>query len=124
MGRNYNLIIEEWRRITKEIKANICVLDMPLLDTRDNDNKLLGNFISDIVLQILSFVAENERENIKNRQREGIAIAKKKGVKFGRPKKDIDASVINDYKNRLITTNEALEKLKISKSTLYRIMRK
>ena len=75
LGRNYNTIIEEWSRITKQIGADILVLDMPLLDTRDKENSLVGKFISDIVLQILSFVAENERENIRARQREGIAAA-------------------------------------------------
>lgn len=83
LGRNYDLIIEEWTRITKIIGADIVVLDMPLLDTREKKNNLTGKFISDIVLQLLSYVAETERVNIKQRQKEGIAIAKSKGVKFG-----------------------------------------
>lgn len=84
LGRNYNEIIEQWRFITKEKGADIVVLDMPLLDTRRGKD-LLGTFISDIVLQLLSFVAENERSLIKQRQAEGIAAAKARGVKFGRP---------------------------------------
>lgn len=87
LGRNYDLIISEWTRITKNIGADIVVLDMPLLDTRDKEKNLTGKFISDIVLQLLSYVAETERANIKQRQKEGIAIAKAKGVKFGRDKK-------------------------------------
>ena len=85
LGRNYNMIIEEWKDITKNIKADIVVIDMPLLDTRNNKD-LLGTFISDLVLQILSYVAEQERSFIKLRQKEGIENALKKGVKFGRPK--------------------------------------
>ena len=86
LGRNYHMILEEWSRITKTIGADIKVLDMPLLDTRIEDKNLVGKFISDIVLQVLSFVAEKERTNIQQRQAEGIRIAKEKGVKFGRPK--------------------------------------
>lgn len=87
-GRNYEEIIQQWRYITKKKKADIVVLDMPLLDTRQEKN-LLGTFLSDIVLQLLSFVAENERNNIRKRQAEGIAAAKAKGVKFGRPAKPL-----------------------------------
>ena len=83
LGRNYDLIIQEWTKITKTIGADIVVLDMPLLDTREKKNNLTGKFISDIVLQLLSYVAETERINIKQRQKEGIAIAKQNGVKFG-----------------------------------------
>lgn len=86
LGRNYDAIIKEWSRITNKIEADILVLDMPLLDTRTKQNSLIGKFISDIVLQVLSFAAENERTNIKARQAEGIAVAKARGVKFGRPK--------------------------------------
>ena len=85
LGRNYNDIITEWRDITLNIKADIKVLDMELLDTTKNKD-LLGNFVSNLVLQILSYVAEQERTFIKQRQREGIEVAKLKGVKFGRPK--------------------------------------
>ena len=84
LGRNYDMIIEEWSYITKKIGANIVVIDMPLLDTRQKKDNLTGKFISDLVLQILSYVAETERKNIKERQKEGIRIAKEKGIKFGR----------------------------------------
>lgn len=86
LGRNYEEILEQWRIITKDRKADIAVLDMPLLDTR-RGRDLMGTFLSDIVLQILSFVAENERKNIRERQREGIEAARTKGVRFGRPLK-------------------------------------
>ena len=88
LGRNYEEILEQWRIITKEKQADIVVLDMPLLDTRTCKD-LLGTFISDIVLQLLSFVAENERITIRTRQAEGIAAARMRGVKFGRPEKDL-----------------------------------
>ena len=84
LGRNYEEIQRQWRILTKEMNVDILVLNMPLLDTRQNKD-LLGTFIADIVLQILSFAAQNERENIRQRQAEGIAAAKKKGVRFGRP---------------------------------------
>ena len=83
LGRNYEDILAQWRVLTKEIGIDICILDMPLLDTR-NGKDLMGTFIADLVLQILSFVAQNERENIRKRQAQGIAAAKAKGVKFGR----------------------------------------
>ncbi len=88
LGRNYEEIQNQWRIITKEKRADICVIDMPLLDTRQGKD-LMGTFIADLVLQILSFVAQNERENIKKRQAERIASAKDKGVLFGRPAKDV-----------------------------------
>lgn len=84
LGRNYEEIQEQWRNITKEKRADICVLNMPLLDTRQGKD-LMGTFIADLVLQILSFVAQNEREVIRKRQAEGIAAAKERGVRFGRP---------------------------------------
>lgn len=86
LGRNYDQIISEWAKIVNTLGADILVLDMPLLDTREKADTLIGKFISDIVLQILSFVAENERANIKARQAEGIRAAKERGVRFGRPK--------------------------------------
>ena len=86
LGRNYEMIIIEWSENTKNIEADICVIDFPLLDTRSENTNLVGKFISDIVLQVLSFVAQNERENIRQRQAEGIRIAKEKGVHMGRPK--------------------------------------
>lgn len=88
LGRNYKEILKQWQILTKEIGVDICVLDMPLLDTR-NGKDLLGTFIADLVLQILSFAAENERANIKKRQAEGIAAAKARGVKFGRPERPV-----------------------------------
>lgn len=84
LGRNYAEIRQQWQRLTKEMGVDICVIDMPLLDTRQGKD-LMGTFIADLVLQILSFVAQNERENIRKRQAEGIAAAKARGVKFGRP---------------------------------------
>lgn len=87
LGRNYDEIIDQWRYITKERRADIVILDMPLLDTRKKDQDLTGAFIADLVLQILSYVAQAERENIRKRQAEGIAAAKQKGVRFGDRKK-------------------------------------
>lgn len=86
LGRNYNEVVEQWQYLTRVKKVDIVVIEMPLLDTRRGKD-LLGTFLSDIVLQVLSFVAENERNNIKSRQREGIDAAKDKGVRFGRPSK-------------------------------------
>ena len=90
LGRNYEEIQRQWRILTQEKKVDILVLDMPLLDTR-RDKDLLGTFIADLVLQVLSFVAQNERENIRKRQAEGIAAAKKKGIRFGRPPRPLPA---------------------------------
>lgn len=100
LGRNYEEILEQWRIITKEKKTDIAVLDMPLLDTRLGKD-LEGTFLSDVVLQILSFVAENERSNIRQRQKEGIEAAKKRGVQFGRPPKPVPENFIQVY-NRWI----------------------
>ena len=100
LGRNYEEILEQWRTITKEKRADIVVLDMPLLDTRRGKD-LVGTFLSDIVLQTLSFVAENERGNIRQRQKEGIEAAKKRGVQFGRPPKPVPENFIQVY-NRWI----------------------
>lgn len=97
LGRNYEEILEQWRILTKDKKVDIVVLDMPLLDTRRGKD-LMGTFLSDIVLQVLSFVSENERHNIKQRQAEGIAIAKAKGVKFGRPPKPLPPNFDQTYK--------------------------
>ena len=88
LGRNYEEVLEQWRVLTKEKGIDIVVLDMPLLDTRRGQD-LMGTFLSDIVLQVLSFVAENERKNIRERQREGIEAAKLRGVRFGRPEKPV-----------------------------------
>lgn len=97
LGRNYEEIIEEWRIITKVKQADIVVLDMPLLDTRQGKD-LMGTFLADLVLQLLSFVAENERTNIRMRQAEGIAAAKKRGVKFGRPPKPLPENFEEIYR--------------------------
>ena len=96
LGRNYEEILEQWRLLTKEKGIDIVVLDMPLLDTRRGKD-LMGTFLSDIVLQVLSFVAENERSNIRQRQAEGIAAAKAKGIKFGRPPKPLPENFYNLY---------------------------
>ncbi len=126
LGRSYDAIIEEWSRITNSINANILVLDMPILDTRSNENGLIGRFISDIVLQILSFVSENERNNIRIRQSEGIAIAKAKGIKFGRPKKELSEKYCHIaflYIKREITLKQALNTLNITKNKFFYYLR-
>ena len=111
LGRNYEEIIEQWRHLTKEKRIDIIVLDMPLLDTRRGKD-LMGTFLSDIVLQGLSFVAENERSNIRQRQAEGIAAAKARGVKFGRPPKPLPENfhtIYQRWKNGKITGTKAAE---------------
>ena len=126
LGRNYQMILEEWARITKSIGADIKVLDMPLLDTRIEGKNLVGKFISDIVLQVLSFVAENERINIKQRQTEGIRIAKEKGVKFGRPKVKLPVNaneILNKYINKEITNIEAAKLIGVSRGTFFRLVK-
>ncbi len=126
LGRNYDAIIVEWKRITKEIGADILVLDMPLLDTRCQDKNLVGKLISDIVLQLLSFVAENERENIRTRQAEGIAIAKQKGVRFGRPRvliPDNFSKVAAAYLAHRISYSEALRLTNLRPTTFYRYVK-
>ncbi|HOE53885.1 MAG TPA: recombinase family protein [Bacilli bacterium] len=120
LGRDYNMIIEEWHYITKIVEADILVIDMPLLDTRNDATNLIGKFISDIVLQILSFVAETERENIKQRQAEGIRLAKERGVHMGRPRyvlPDNFIEVANAYLNREITSNKAAKMVNMARST-------
>lgn len=122
LGRNYEEIQVEWRRLTKEVGIDICVIDMPLLDTRTRKD-LMGTFIADLVLQILSFFAQNERESIRKRQAQGIAAARAKGVRFGRPElvlPDTFAEDLERYRNRKMTKSEMLGKYKISESTLYR----
>ncbi len=96
LGRNYNEIQDQWRRLTKDVGVDVSVIDMPLLDTR-NGKDLMGTFIADLVLQILSFVAQNERENIRKRQAQGIAAAKARGVKFGRPPRPLPESYHSAY---------------------------
>lgn len=127
LGRNYTQIIEEWNRITNIIGADILVLDMPLLDTRTKSDTLVGKFISDIVLQVLSFVAENERENNKARQAEGIKIAREKGVRFGRPSflyTDEFLTVADDYLCKRIKLRTALKLLNIKQDNFYYHIRK
>lgn len=119
LGRNYEEIQNQWKLLTKEIGVDICVTDMPLLDTSSGKD-LMGTFIADLVLQILSFVAQNERESIRKRQAQGIAAAKLRGVKFGRPKiqppKNF-SEIVKEYEKRLITLDEATQKCNVSKST-------
>lgn len=125
LGRNYEEIQRQWRVLTKDIGVDICVIDMPLLDTR-NGKDLMGTFIADLVLQILSFVAQNERENIKKRQAQGIAAAKAKGVKFGRPEKDIPedfGKIIKDWEQKRLPFAEALKLCNMSEATFYRKLR-
>ena len=125
LGRNYEEIITEWRKITKEIEADIIVQDMPLLNTSQNKD-LTGTLIADIVLQLLSYVAQRERENIKRRQAEGIAIAKAQGKYKGRAKKEIDKKLFEDTKARWqngeITKIQFAETIGVSRGTLYRIL--
>ena len=122
LGRNYGEIQNQWCILTKKIGIDICVLDMPLLDTRQGKD-LMGTFIADLVLQILSFAAQNERENIKKRQADGIAAAKTRGVKFGRP--DISApydfaDIVNRWEKGTITLKNVLKICGMSRSTFYR----
>ena len=126
LGRNYNMIIDEWKDITKYIKADIVVIDMPLLDTTKNKD-LLGTFISDLILQILSYVAEQERTFIKQRQKEGISTAMNKGIKFGRPTIEKPQNydiVVSKWKNKEIRTKEAIEQLGLKPSTFYNMVKK
>ena len=127
LGRNYDMIIEEWHRITKTIKAHIKVLDMSLLDTTAMDNELLSRFLSDLVLQVLSFVAENERTNIRKRQAEGIAIAKAQGkYKGGKPKK-IDEDLFNsnlvEFRKGKITKSQFASNIGVCRNTLDKLLR-
>lgn len=121
LGRNYAEILEQWRILTKEKGIDIVVLDMPLLDTRRGKD-LMGTFLSDIVLQVLSFVAENERTNIRQRQAEGIAAAKARGVKFGRPPLPIPDNFYEIHKawrGKKISLKEAAQACNLSESTFY-----
>lgn len=123
LGRNYDDIMKEWRKITKELGADIEVVDMPLLNTRSRDDDLTGVFISDLVLQILAYVAETERNFIKSRQAEGIALAKAKGVKFGCQKKETPLEFEQQYllwREGKVSVRQAAEKLGMSHSTFHR----
>ncbi|MDQ0888796.1 DNA invertase Pin-like site-specific DNA recombinase [Paenibacillus sp. V4I9] len=131
-GRNSKEIKKEWERITQEVKADIKVLDMPLLDSTQHKDTL-GTFVSDLVLQVLSFVAERERENIKQRQMEGILVAKAKGKHLGRPQMNIDTlskeqKLILDtnyskWENKEITAVQFIDMLKLKKNTFYKIVK-
>lgn len=123
LGRNYEEILEQWRIITKEKGADIVVLDMPLLDTRKKNDDLTGVFITDLVLQILSYVAETERKNIRQRQAEGIASAKARGVIFGKPKKPMPENfeeIVNTWRCKKIKLDEALLILGVSRTYFYK----
>ena len=125
LGRNYEEIQNQWRIITKEKKVDIVVIDMPLLDTR-RDKNLLGTFISDLVLQLLSFISENERTTIRQRQAEGIAAAKKRGVRFGRPTKEAPPNfdeLIVKWQKKEMPLDEILRQYGMSESTFYRRLR-
>lgn len=126
LGRNYHQIQSEWRRITREMGVDIKVLDMPLLDT-SRSKDLLGTFISDLVLQMLSFVAENERINIRQRQAEGIKVAKEKGTRFGRPPMQVPENYMKYYKKwkkKEITAKEGAAKCKMPVWAFYRLGKK
>ena len=120
LGRNYDMILHEWAELTKTLEVNIYVIDFPILNTQVEDKNLLGKFIADIVLQVLSFVAQNERENIRQRQAEGIRIAKQNGIHLGRPKYKLPQNfedIVKKYHNKEITNVEAAKKLKMSRGT-------
>ena len=123
LGRNYDEILEQWRVITKEKKADIVVLDMPLLDTREKQENLTGKFVADLVLQILSYVAQTEREFIKKRQAEGIAAAKARGVKFGAKRKPVPKGFEQaklDWQEGKITIRQASQRLNMPQTTFYK----
>ena len=123
LGRNYREVLDEWRRITVDRRAAIVVLDMPLLDTRERPDGITGTFMADLVLQILSYVAQLERENIKQRQAEGIASARLRGVRFGRPaleRPDSYRDVIKSFEGGEVTRQEAAMLLNVSASTFDR----
>lgn len=125
LGRNYEDILAQWRVLTKEIGIDICILDMPLLDTR-NGRDLMGTFIADLVLQILSFVAQNERENIRKRQAQGIAAAKAKGVKFGRPEIAVPedfGQIVKAWERGQTPLRAVLKQCGMSEATFYRRLR-
>ena len=121
LGRNYKEIVEQWQHLTRVKQVDIVVIDMPLLDTRRGKD-LLGTFLSDIVLQVLSFVAENERANIRSRQREGIEAARERGVRFGRPvlpmPEDFE-EILQALRKGEITAAEAAQRCGFSRATLY-----
>ena len=122
LGRNYDEIKHQWRILTKEIGIDVCVIDMPLLDTRKSKD-LLGTFVADLVLQVLSFAAHNERDNIRKRQAEGIAAAKARGVHMGRPVIDAPPDfeqIVKSWKKKEISMEEAMKRCEMSETTFYR----
>ena len=126
LGRNYKDVVEQWQYLTRVKKVDIVVLEMPLLDTRRGKD-LLGTFLSDVVLQILSFVAENDRNNIRSRQREGIDAAREKGVRFGRPPMEMPEGFMEIYRKwkiGAITAQQAADQCGCSRSTFYSRARK
>ncbi len=123
LGRNYEEILEQWRILTRERQIDIVVLDMPLLDTRDKNRDLTGTFMADLILQVLSYVAQNERENIRKRQAEGIAAAKERGVHFGNPGKPVPVAfedVAGKWRRKEISLSEALRELEIGRTYFYK----
>lgn len=126
LGRNYKEIQEQWRLLTKIKNVDICVIDMPLLDTRTAKD-LMGTFIADLVLQILSFVAESERANIRKRQEQGIAAAKARGVRFGRPEKPVPGNfgdIVHKWERAELDIKDVLRLCDMSDATFYRRLRK
>ena len=122
LGRNYDEIQHQWRILTKEIGIDVCVIDMPLLDTRRSKD-LLGTFVADLVLQVLSFAAHNERDNIRKRQAEGIAAAKARGVHMGRPVIDAPPDfeqIVKAWEKKEISMDEAMKRCGMSETTFYR----
>lgn len=127
LGRNYTEIQREWQRITKEIKADIRVLDMPLLDTSANEKNLDSTFVADLVLQILSYVANKERDNIKIRQSQGIAAAKEKGKHLGRPKAEFPSEwdlYYQNWKSGSITATQCMKALSLTRNTFYNLVKR
>ena len=127
LGRNYSEIMKQWKYITQEIQADIKVLDMPLLDTSKQDNSLDNRFVAELVLQILSYVAQKERENIKIRQAQGIKIAKEKGKHLGRPSAEFPLNwkeVYSEWKNKDITAVEAMKRMELKKNTFYNLVKR
>ncbi len=125
LGRNYTEIQKQWQYITKDIKANIRVIDMPLLNTAVSKENLDSKFVSDLVLQILCYVAQKERENIKIRQAQGIEAAKNKGIKLGRPRityPDNWSKIYVKWQNKEITANKAMEILNLRRNTFYKLV--
>ena len=126
LGRSYEEVLNQWRIITKEKQADIVMLDMPLLDTRQTGRDLMGTFVADLVLQILSYVAQTERENIRQRQKEGIAAARLRGVKFGRPRKPVPElffQLKEQWEKKEITSRQAAKTLHIAQDTFLRWVR-